>query len=183
MQRVILRKHVIILLGGLLILNTSLAQRDSCRMDLSNVTQVAYPDTNSILEYEWYKTTRMEVGMIDSMRFFMITQDGCMRHYTQIQLFYINQNPPDSMDVWIYEVENLVNTLFASSASYQRVWKPFLEQFRQQFPAFGINTPFNISMGAIDFICQVVYYPNQEASLRIDRIAFLFKEKIRESSQ
>jgi len=183
MQRGILWKYVIFLIVEALILNTSHAQRDSCRLDLSNISRVAYPDTTSILEYEWYKATRMEVGMIDSMRFFMITQDGCMRHHTQIQLFYIRQNPRDSIDIWIDEVENLVNTLFANTVSYPRIWKPFLEQLRQQFPVSGINKPFNISMGAIDFICQVIYYPNQEASIRIDQIAFLFKEKIRKPSQ
>jgi len=159
------------------------AQSDTCRLDLSQIKPTVSISSANLLEYEWDSTTRMEVGMIDSSRFFVITQDGCKRHRTRLQLHFINEYATDSVSYWIEEVETLIQKLYKDAPDYKRIWQPFLQDFAQQFPVHGTNKPFDISMGSIDFICVVVYAPKREPLLQIDRVEFLFKEKIRSSSQ
>ena len=156
--------------------------QSDCRLDLTSILPVVDPQVAEVMDYEWDPRQRMEIMLIDSLRMAIITQDGCMRHYTRFQLELFRPLPNPTQEDWIGLLKSFIFPLFNKEDKYEDLWTPFLESFEQNLYVHGTNQQFDVSLGSQDFLCFVQDLPNRNPAIFIEQIGFLFKEQIRKGT-
>ena len=152
---------------------------ENCRFDPETVEPLVLEKNPYVSGHEWESDIRMEFGQLDSARVFLITQDGCQRHHTRFSMLINPLLVEGDFEFWVEEVERMILSIYFGRKDYDRIALAFLDKFEEYFAQYGLNRPFNFPLGTLNFICEVQYSPQQKASIEIEMIEYLFKEKMR----
>ncbi|MDX2283086.1 MAG: hypothetical protein NW241_02950 [Bacteroidia bacterium] len=156
----------------------ALSQPGECRIRAEDLQPVIRRFNPYFSSHTWDSAAHLEVAPMGPGMTLSIAQHGCTRHHTIFTLLLEPAlvTPADSF--WVRQFHRILRRALWQHPEYPAFQHEVESLIADRFPLAGVNTSFNFPAGILNFICEVRYEPQRPASVRIEMIRFLFREKI-----
>ncbi len=174
-KRLLLSLTVSLLLS--LLSSPAFAQED-CRIKPEDFQPIIARFNPYFTDHEWNQKTRMELARLADNRLLIISQEGCVRHYTTITLVLPAEEVKPSAVFWTEEFKALLYKIYYGQEVYQEFRAEFDRQIDEKVPLYGFNQQFNFPIGTRNFVGEVSWMPDKQPTLTLKMIEYVFKERL-----
>lgn len=129
--------------------------------------------------HTWQADAQIEMARMSEDRLLVITQGGCKRHHTTLNLIIESSSVENGTAFWIEEVKEMMHKVFWEQQKYRVFGPEFEAEFESAFKQNGLGEKFNFPVGTRNFICELFLDINRGARIRIEMVSFIFKEKVK----
>ena len=157
----------------------SQAQNKDCRLKPEMIQALIEPYNPFFTHHEWDPYQKTERARMGHCRAIMISQHGCKRHHKVYVMGFKPSCIIANDSFWLAEMRTFMYAIHHEQPDYS-LWGPDFERlFAKHFAIHGVGRTFDFPLNSTSFICTVIYEPFRGANIRIEKVDYIYLEKVR----
>jgi len=153
-------------------------QQEDCRLKVEDLKPVIIRFNPYFTNHKWDADAQLEMAQMDEAHLLVIAQEGCKRHHIKFTMIIDPEVAQRGADYWLEEVKSMMQKIYWERTDYDPYRADFERVFEEKFKDYGLNSSFNFPLGSSNFICGIFYHPDRGGRISIEKVSFIFKEKM-----